>query len=266
MSLLFPENIILWISSEAVSFFKQPTRHSPQTECLLSVPFDRHLPEQSILNALDQFKVVHSEICQYKIIVSNSFSHFLLIKQNSEIKNQKEEKLYIEYMFQEVFETDSEQWIFSWENGIRKKPIVACAIPAFLFKAIINAFEFKNLEINSIQPYLISFFNQAFSKCNLRNMNFMIFEGNKCITFQKLEGNLSRIHTSQLQNDWVCDLGKIINRELLLADTEDDALNFKVIVPFEIKIPDSEIFNFITVSPESLFTQYKSSVVSESFA
>ena len=266
MSLLFPENIILWISSEAVSFFKQPTRHSPQTECLLSVQFDRQFPEQSILNALDQFKAVYTKVCQYKIIISNSFSHFLLIKQKSEIKSHKEEKLYIEYMFQEIFETTAEQWVFAWECGLRKKSIVACAMPIFLINAIVDAFKINKLEIKSIQPYLITFINDAFRDFGLDNFSFMIFEGNKCITLQKLDGSLCRIHTSQLQNDWIGDFYKIINREFLLTDDEDEGLNFKVFVPFKIEIPDSEIFEIITIAPESFFTQYKPSFALESLA
>ena len=257
MSHLFPEKITVWLSNDSISFIRTRRKKSEPNECVLVMPFDQTESDESFDGALIKFKEKHLGAARFSLILSNAFVQYLLLESQEEIQTMAEEAVYVEFKYREVFDQFSSDMSFSWDVGLNSRSVLSSAVSTKLLSSLQGCFKRHGLQLESVQPYLMVFFNQLLTKFPKHKNRIILLEGGQYIYVEILDGQWVRVHQRYCPEDWESQVEVFIQRENLLSKSDFNNSKIHVFSSSQSIYVSQSLANVLVLPPESLLLKNK---------
>jgi hypothetical protein len=191
-----------------------------------------------------------------KIILSNHFVRYQLVKAQPDLGSIEEEKGFVRFSFAEVYGNEADRWSLRWGSGLDLAAQVASAIDQTLIDNIENILAEADIKLTSMQPYLMAAFNHVRQSIDVKPVWFVLVEEGRICIALLLEGNWKMLHSSKLGIDWAAELPNAIEREFQRIGSVGDVSNILLCLPgyFDhkrLKFQNLSV-RILTMSPESL--------------
>jgi len=152
------------------------------------------------------------------LILSNHFAQFELVPWDDRLLNDKEKLAYARHCFEKVYGDATAAWALHLSLDKAGAPMVASAVEAALLDAVARAFDGSGLHLRSIQPNLMSAFNQWRHRFQGKTDWFVLVErGKLCMALFHRE-QWRRLRSVNIGDTWLDELPLLLERETYLED------------------------------------------------
>lgn len=248
---------MVWLSSDSVSFIRAGRKKSEPHECVLVMPFDQAESDKSFDCALIKFKEQHLGAAKFSLILSNAFVQYLLLESQAEIRTVAEEAVYVEFKYREVFDQLSSDMSFSWDVGLDSRSVLSSAVSTRLLSSLQGCFKRHGLQLESVQPYLMVFFNQLLTKFPKHKSRIILLEGGQYIYVEILDGQWVRVHQRYCPEDLKSQVEVLIQRENLLSKSDLNDSKIHVFTSSQSIRVSQSLANVLVLPPEALLLKNK---------
>ena len=199
-----------------------------------------------LVSALPEF---HDGKCDVTVVLSNHFVRYVLVKHMEQVASPREEEALILHHFTRIYGDAAARWNLRISPAQhRDSPRVACAIDQELIDALEKLMQPKKHVLRSIQPYLMTAFNQYRKFLTQSAWLALVEDGVFCLA--RLEqGCWQTIKCIRVGDDWQHELTIQLEREelLLLGKTSSAEKSRTPVFVFAPEYPEP-----IDVAPELL--------------
>jgi hypothetical protein len=155
-----------------------------------------------------------------RVVLSNHFLRYAIVDVDQAIQNKVEQVAFVKHRFGQIYGEIADSWELRLDQECPGAPYLASAVDERLLFKLREIFTQANIKLQSIQPCLMTAYNQSQSKFANKNAWFVLFEdGNLCIVWLKA-GHPSSIRTIKAGDDWLERLPEIIDRESFLSESD----------------------------------------------
>jgi len=170
------------------------------------------------------------------IVLSNHFVRYNIFHNTENVIRPDEEMALVQHQFSRIYGNAPTQWQYSLSPLERlDRPRIACAVDQALLTALLGLFEKNRLTLRSIQPYLMSIFNQYRNRIRETCWMALVEDGILCLI--RLEaGCWKSIKSCRIGADWRRELATLIEREKFL--TAQSPLQSKAREPILVFSPE----------------------------
>jgi hypothetical protein len=183
---------------------------------------------------LSQTKWQHANVT---VTLSNHFVRYLLIPWNADINGDQEQTAYVKHRFNKVFGTVANNWALRHHQSAIGKPGLASGINTALLDGIRKVCQTNNLNLRSVQPYLMPAFNQYRHLFKNDPIWFMVVEHETLIIALLHQQSWQFISTHRISNeDLVATLPSLIERQIQLNSTGTQAAKVLLLAPEHAKL------------------------------
>lgn len=176
-------------------------------------------PWSGTLQALDTaLHGQHAKGTAATVILSNRFMHYALVPWSAALSDEAEEMAFTRHCFKEMYGEVAERWELRLNSEKPGEARLASAVDKTFLELLRALFERCGVRLASIQPHLMTVFNNCRASLAERNAWFvMVEEGNLCLARLYQERWVS-VRTMRVSGDWGESLSAILERETYLAD------------------------------------------------
>jgi len=154
------------------------------------------------------------------LVLSNYFVHYLLLPWNAVSLTDAEQRSLLQHRYAEVYGEASAAWELRIHEGSFGSPSLASAVDRSLLEQLTRIFDDSPLRLKSIQPYLMTAFNDCRRKLGNQAAWLLLAEpGVFCIGLLR-NGQWQAIRSRRADGDWFDEAMLALEREMLLADKE----------------------------------------------
>lgn len=177
--------------------------------------------------ALDTLQQVLPTFVQHRsdvvVILSNHFMRYTLIPYSAQIATKDEDMALLRLSFQRIYGHAAEGWALRMSDHGHEQQRLASAVDQSLLDAITTICSGPNLNLRSIQPYLMAAFNQWRHRLDKNGWFALVETGRLCLAqFQQNEWR--SVRTTKIGDNWFDELAALLSREKLLT-AQDSSSN-----------------------------------------
>lgn len=155
-----------------------------------------------------------------RVVLSNHYLRYAIVDVDQSIQSKAEQVAFVKHRFVQTYGEAAESWELRLDQECPGAPYLASAVDGMMLFKIREIFTEAKIRLQSIQPCLMTAYNQSQSKFADKNAWFVLFEdGNLCIVWLKA-GHPSSIRTIKAGEDWLEKLPEIIDRESLFSNCD----------------------------------------------
>lgn len=132
-----------------------------------------------------------------KIVISNALVRYTLLPWSETILNAVEEQKFVKHQMNEVFGTAAKNWDISLETNSYGHTRLACGVDSELLVKLRKAAEKSHLNIQSIQPHLITALNFWQKQLKGKHSHFLMADGEKLCNVYIENGQLKSLLVEQ---------------------------------------------------------------------
>ncbi|MDX8385066.1 MAG: hypothetical protein R8M11_00955 [Gallionella sp.] len=156
------------------------------------------------------------------VVLSNHFVHYALVPWNGLISSDEEHLAYARHHFEMTYGKSSATWDLRLNQLDAGAAQLASAVPEPLLMACSEMVKRHGLQLESVQPYFMSAFNQYKSQIQRADAWFALVEpGAICLAHIK-KGQWMRMRTARLDKGWDA-FARFMAREAFMDDREAGA-------------------------------------------
>jgi hypothetical protein len=184
-------------------------------------PSDTH-PWQAAIRALSGgMGEMQAKGADATIVLSNHFVRYALLPWSEQVTRAEERQAMARISFERHFGRAAGGWAVRLSDDAYGKPSLASAVDVTLPEAIVQACDTAGLRPLSMQPYLMSVFNQYRRQLTAPNTCLVVAEPRKIGILMAGAGGWFAVRTLPLLGDLSQELAPLVRRELLLAGLQD---------------------------------------------
>jgi hypothetical protein len=157
------------------------------------------------------------------VVLSNHFVRYTLVPWNGQLKGPEEQLAHTRHCFEQVFGSAAATWDVRLSNGAEGETQVACAVDAGLLSALDKAVASHGLKLRSVQPYLMTAFNQWRQRLDGPQVWFVLAEQDRVCLSTLLDGAWSDLQNLYAGPGWAQELPVTLARQRLLGDLDTQA-------------------------------------------
>ncbi|MGZ8983677.1 MAG: hypothetical protein ACXW11_06960 [Methylotenera sp.] len=187
------------------------------------------------------------------VVLSNHFVRYALIPWGNQFSNDSEEQAYVRHCFSVTYGNDADDWALRLSANDHSEMQVASAIDQRLLDGLERVAGVCDLRLTSVQPYLMTVFNQWRRRLTGPMVWFVLAEqGRLCLALLK-HGQWCSLRTMKIDNAWLARLPNLLERELSLSDSGTERGTVFLFAPDiseEVALPTSDWeVNWLIVVP-----------------
>lgn len=185
------------------------------------------------------------------VILSNHFMRYALLPWSDVPNGEAEEMAYARHAFRQAYGDAAETWELRLSHGGFGMPQLASAVDQRLTAALRDLSGRAGIELESVQPHLMTAYNTCHAILRERSAWFVLAEpGNLCIALL-CRGRLESLRTMRLEGDSRLALPMILERESLLAESAAPVDEVFLWAPWlaDAQIPSGKRWKFWKLRP-----------------
>ncbi len=186
-----------------------------------------------------------------RVILSNHFVRYAMVPWSESLSNDAEEAAYAKHCFSQLYGADAESWELRLNQDIAGAPQLASAVDGQLLQSLRAIFARANVKLKSVQPHLMSAYNNCHTHLQTQDAWFVLFEqGNLCLGMVR-QGHWGSVRTLKVGGDWLARLHEILDREVYLSelDTASDEVFLWAPEHLVADLPKSERWKIHQMQP-----------------
>lgn len=153
-----------------------------------------------------------------QVILSSHLVRYALVPWSDALSDEAEELAFARHGFTRIYGEAAAQWVLRVSPGGNRAPLLASAIDAPLFEALQEAFAGAGVRLDSVQPNLMTVYNDYRRRLRGGNGWLAVVEpGTLCLALFH-QGRWARIRSLRTGPGWREELPLILERETYLAD------------------------------------------------
>ena len=153
------------------------------------------------------------------ILVGSDLVRFLMLPPQQVMMNKQEKTAYAAAAFQEIYGANASDWEIKHHDNAPNQPRIVAAIDKNLITRVNQIVSKNHLKLNSLQPYVMTAFNQATKYFAKANTYLAIVEMNRLTLIFIKSGCYQQLRSHVISDDWLADLKKILLRESATSET-----------------------------------------------
>lgn len=155
------------------------------------------------------------------VILSNHFMRYVLVPWNDALSDAREEMVYAQHSFCEMYGRDCKAWELRMSTGRTGIPQVASAVDTRLLEDLRESLDRSGVVTESIQPHLMMAYNTCHALLRDRSAWLAIVEeGNLCLALLQ-EGRWIWVRTIRTGMNWQDELLRFLEREAFISNAEN---------------------------------------------
>lgn len=175
---------------------------------------------QSIVNQLDdslsQLKPAKNTLVT--VVLSNDFVRYLILPVQQIAMNFAEKTTYVQAAYREIYGAAADGWHIKCHDSAPHQSTLAVATDSQLIEALSQLMAKHQLNLHSVQPYLMTAFNGLMPQIAQKNGYLALLENTKLLLIQLQNGACQQLRTIACHDDWQLDLQQAIQREAVLNE------------------------------------------------
>ena len=189
------------------------------------------------------------------IVLSNHFVRYALLPWSDQVTGAEERQAMARISFERHFGGAAKGWSVRLSDDAYGKPSLASAVDMPLPEAIVQACNGAGLRPFSVQPYLMSVFNQYRRQLAVPNTCLVVAEPRKIGMLMAGADGWFAVRTLPLRDGLSQELLPLVRRELLLAGLPAPARIY-LHAPGEVAAPmaDGQPFDLLELPPHAGFS------------
>ena len=219
-------------------------------------PADKH-PWQAALRTLSEcIGELQAKGADATIVLSNHFVRYALLPWSDQVTGAEERQAMARISFERHFGSAAAGWSVRLSDDAYGKPSLASAVDMPLPEAIVQACHGAGLKPFSVQPYLMSVFNQYRRQLAAPNTCLVVAEPRKIGILMAGAGGWFAVRTLPLLGDLSQELAPLVRRELLLAGLQDARIYLHAPGEAELAAPVAGglLFELLELPPHAGFS------------
>lgn len=175
---------------------------------------------QSIVNQLDdslsQLKPAKNTLVT--VVLSSDFVRYLILPVQQIAMNFAEKMAYVQAAYREIYGAAADSWQIKCHDSAPHQSTLAVATDCQLIVALSQLMAKHQLNLHSVQPYLMTAFNGLMPQIAQKNGYLVLLENTKLQLVQLQNGICQQLRTVSCHDDWQLDLQQAIQREMVLNE------------------------------------------------
>lgn len=172
-----------------------------------------------------------------KLVISNSLVRYTLLPWSETILNAEEEQKFVKHKMNEVFGAAAKNWDISLAANTYGLARLACAVDSELLIKLRELATKNYLNIQSIQPHLITALNFWQKQLKGKHLHFLVADGEKLCTVYIENGQLTSLRVEQ-KNEVMTDemVLSSLQRAALMNDAVSEMAQAYLFVPKQARV------------------------------
>ena len=186
-----------------------------------------------------------------QVILSNHFMRYAIIPWSESLSNDVEELAYAKHFFSQLYGPNADSWELRMSQDFAGGPKFASALEGQLLQTLRDLFAGANVKLRSVQPYLMTAYNNCQASFEKRDAWFVLFEqGSICLGLLR-QGQWSSVRTIKVGSDWLVRLPETLDRESNLSELDTSADEMFLWAPehWTVALPTSERWKIHKLQP-----------------
>jgi hypothetical protein len=154
-----------------------------------------------------------------QVIISNHFMRYAMVPLSQSLSNEAEEIAYANHCFNQLYGVSAESWEIKLNQGSVDTPQLASAVDGKFLGALRALFARANVKLNSVQPQLMTAYNNCYVHLKSKDVWFVLFEQGSLCLGRVQQGRWSSVRTLKVGEDWLDSLPEILDREAYLSES-----------------------------------------------
>ena len=153
------------------------------------------------------------------ISVGSDLVRFLMLPPQQVTMNRQEKIAYATAAFQEIYGANASDWEIKQHDNAPNQPRIVAAIDKNLITRVSQIAVKNHLKLNSLQPYVMTAFNQSTQYFSGADTYLAILEMNRLTLIFIKSGYYQQLRSHVINDDWPADFKKILLRESATSET-----------------------------------------------
>jgi hypothetical protein len=219
--LLWRDQIRIVLCKDRVLVLHLQGRASKRVTSKLIIPYVGTDTGWRPVLALLQSRLQNAEFknADVTVILSNHFARFLVLPWNDAHLTNAEKMALVQHRFAEVYGESSEQWVCRLSEESYGAQSIASAIPQQLLNSLSTFFNTTTLRLSSVQPYLMTAFNECRAELGNEEGWFLLAERDTFCIGLVQGGQWASIRLRRVATDWFEEAMLLLEREALLISS-----------------------------------------------
>jgi hypothetical protein len=224
VSLLLRDQLRIKLSPEMVAMVRLGRGFHPEVVARNSItcaaPSHDEAAWAKVLAGLEALlSTMEGEKIDAVVTLSNHFVRYALVPWNEQINDPGEEQAFIRLCFTQIYGADAKLWALRASPAGYGETRVACAIDQGLLEGVERVAAAHGVRLVSLQPYLMSMFNQWCGELQGSSAWFVVAEPGRLCISQLQQARWHTVRTIKVGDDWQHALQKLLEREYLISDS-----------------------------------------------
>lgn len=219
------DSIRIGLCPERVAFARYGRGLRPKLLAKGMLPLEAGITEEPwrpALAALPKLLQAHAPRAANAVVVlSNHFVRHVLLKPNTGVSSRDEWLAYASHHFEKTYGVRARDWDIQISEAGPAHPRLASAIDKALLDASAAAFKNSRVRLRSVQPYLMTAFNQALPAMRQSAFWFVVQEPGRLQLGMIRDGLWRSMRGRQANAHWSQDLPHMVDRESALLAPEE---------------------------------------------
>jgi hypothetical protein len=223
VSLSFRDRVVIGLAPESLALVLLERGMHPRVSGSRVVRYAPALGVESWQTALDALREVAAELKDVKaevtLVLSNHFVRYALVPPGEGLDQGDEELAYARYCFGKIHGARSKSWEVRMTGGASGSERLASAIDGDLLEAVQGCFPARGkLRLVSVQPYLMSAFNQWRETMRKETAWFLLVEPQRFCLALLENGRWTAVRNSKADLDAPEQWAELLEREQHVVD------------------------------------------------
>ena len=151
-------------------------------------------------------------------ILSNHFVRYAMVPWSDRLSNEAEELAYAKHCFKQLYGATAQPWELRLNQDFAGAPQLASAVDGQLLQALRAVFVRANVKLKSVQPQLMTAYNNCQARLQNEDAWFVLFEQGSLCLGRVQQGHWNSVRTLKVGSDWLARLPEILDREAYLSE------------------------------------------------
>jgi len=162
------------------------------------------------------------EKSELHVVLASDFVRYLALPAHENVVRQSDKVDFARAAYREIYGDIAENWHIKCDDAAPSLTSIAIGVDVELIEAFSTLSKEHNLQLTSVQPYLMPVFNRIKQQLKTGQLYFAVVESNRILFASLKNGCWQQIRSFLLEPDWHTQVKHIVQRENIATDSQSE--------------------------------------------
>ena len=155
---------------------------------------------------------------ELRVILASDFVRYLMLPAHHSVMSASDKVDLAHAMYKEIYGGLADGWLIQCDDAAPNQISLAVAIDKGLIEDLHTLALKHDMQLVSVQPYLMTVFNRAKSQFTAGQRYFAVVESNRLLLASINDGHWLQVRNFPLESEWAVQLQHVVQREAMSND------------------------------------------------